>query len=103
MTTLTPSQRLAAYKWALENFRTLDFAYPFICQVLKKWLDDNKVMRQWPSYKLLYKNFPEFRNRKPKGVLLNDSWFAPTESGNAQREALLKECIMEVEKLIEDE
>lgn len=102
MTTLSPHQRLEAYKWALDEIKKGDCFWPFICSQLRDWYWDN-VRNMNLSNEMVQSLFIEFGNRKPSFVQGGGRWFPDNEPGNAQREALLKECIVEVEKLIESE
>lgn len=101
MTPLTPSQRLEAYRWALENFRTHHDG-PYLCDVLSDFCDRN-------GYSICYNSktvFPEFGRRKPPEYQIDkftEGWFPIDPTGNSLREALLIECIAEVEGVIEKE
>lgn len=97
---LTVEQRLEAYKHTKVYVKKSVNA--FVCIGLGDYLE---YVLGYPEADaddlgVIKKCFPEIFKRKPRKTFRGCWWFPLTSEGNAQREALLDECIKECEQLL---
>lgn len=97
--TLSPSQRLEAYRWAYDEMEIGQAAYGFICGNLKNWcvefenIDmgdfyDIKVLELFPELEM----FKPDHNQFPYAFPCN-AWFQYNDHGQCERLTVLAFCI----------